>query len=166
MRPLSCASSGFIASFHLKSGCNIDGMHYLAHSLPFSMKTMVKVELKRLIAARIIYPVDNPMILAPIMPVVKQSGTSRPIRICGDYSLTLNHIIDRDSYTLLHLKEVLQKSEWRDSIFCARLGRCLSSNTPRHRQSAINLHINAPRTFCLHKNAVRHFGSSINFSTV
>ena len=84
-------------------------MRYPARSLPFSMKTMVEVELKRLIAAGIIYPVDNPAISAPIVPVVKQSGASRPIRICGDYSLTLNRIIDRDSYTLPRLEEILQK---------------------------------------------------------
>ena len=107
--PLSCASSGFIANFHLKSGCNIDGMCYPEHSLPFSMKTMVKIELKCLIAARIIYPIDNPAISAPIMLVVKQSGNSRPIRICRDYSLMLNCVIDRDSYTLLHLEKILQK---------------------------------------------------------
>ena len=41
---------------------------------------MVGVELKRLIAAGIIYPVDKPAISAPIVPVVKQSAASRPIR--------------------------------------------------------------------------------------
>ena len=43
------------------------------------------------------------------MPVVKQKGALRPIRICGDYSLTLNRIIDRVSYTLPRLEEILQK---------------------------------------------------------
>ena len=109
MYPLSCASSGFIASFHLKSGCNIDGMRYPVCSLPFSMKTMVEVELKHLITAGIIYSVDNITISASIVLVVKQSSTSRPIRICGDYSLTLNRTIDRDSYTLPRPEEILQK---------------------------------------------------------
>ena len=44
--PLTHDDSGFIASFHLQKNCNMDGMHYPARSLPFSMKALVEVELK------------------------------------------------------------------------------------------------------------------------
>ena len=73
------------------------------------MKALVEVELKRLQSSGVIYPVKNPMVLAPIVPVIKQKGALWPMRICGDYSLTLNQIIDRDSYMLPRLEEILQK---------------------------------------------------------
>ena len=107
--PLSQHSSGFTASFRLRSNASTEGMCYPARSLPFSMKVMVEVELKRLLSAGIIYPVINPSVSAPIVPVVKQAGASRPIRICGDYSQTLNRLIDRDSYTLPRIEEILHK---------------------------------------------------------
>ena len=101
--------SGFIVSFCLQKNCNTDGMCYSAHSLPFSMKALVEVELKRLQLSGVIYPVKNPTVLAPIVPVVKQKGALWPIRICSDYSLMSNWIIDWDSYTLPRLEEILQK---------------------------------------------------------
>ena len=107
--PLITDKFGFTASFRLRSDIKMEGMCYPARSLPFSMKSMVETELKRLLAAKIIYPVSSPVISAPIVPVVKQAGASRPIRICGDYSLTLNKLIDRDSYTLPRLEEILHK---------------------------------------------------------
>ena len=107
--PLLCSNSRFIASFRLLHDASTDGMRYPARSLPFSMKAMVEVELKRLLAEGIIYRVENPIVSAPIVPVVKQIGAVRPIRICGDYSQTLNRLIDRDSYTLPRIEELLEK---------------------------------------------------------
>lgn len=107
--PLKLSSTGFEASFRLKRDANFDGMKFPARSLPFSMQSMVETELKRLLSAGIIYPIENPVVSAPIVPVVKQAGAARPIRICGDYSRTLNRFIDRDSYKLPRLEEILQK---------------------------------------------------------
>lgn len=101
--------SDFVASFRLKRNASIDGMKYAARSLPFSMKALVEDELRRLLDADVIYPVDNPRISAPIVPVRKQSGASRPIRICGDYSCTLNKIIDPDAYKIPRIEEILEK---------------------------------------------------------
>ena len=102
-------NSQFVASFRLKKDVSMVGMKCSPRSLPFSMKTHVETELRRLLAEDIIFPVENPVISAPIVPVVKQSGTRRPIRLCGDYSRTLNRIIDRDCYRLPTLEEILQK---------------------------------------------------------
>ena len=88
--PLTHDDSGFVASFCLRKNCNTDGMCYPACSLPFSMKALVEVGLKRIQLSGVIYPVKNPMVLAPIVLVVKQKGALWPIRICSDYSLTLN----------------------------------------------------------------------------
>ncbi len=107
--PIQCDASRFSASFRLKDDAQMDGMRYAARSLPFSMKILVETEIRRLLAADIIFPVKDPVISAPIVPVVKQVGAARPIRLCGDYSCTLNRIIDADSYTIPTLEQILQR---------------------------------------------------------
>jgi len=84
-------------------------MRCAARSLPFSMKALVETELRRLLDENIIYAVENPTMSAPIVPVVKQAGAIRPIRICGDYSQTLNKIIDSDQYKIPKMEEILEK---------------------------------------------------------
>jgi len=101
--------SEFVASFRLKQEASLDGMKHAARTLPFSMKSLVEVELKRLLDLGVIFPVENPRISAPIVPVWKQVGATRPIRICGDYSCTLNRIIDPDAYTIPKLQVLLEK---------------------------------------------------------
>lgn len=102
-------SAKLMASFRLKHDVHFDGMSYAARSLPFSMKQLVEDELNRLIKEDIIYPVENPVMSAPIVPVLKQQGAKRPIRLCGDYSLTLNKVIDPDAYHIPRLEEMLEK---------------------------------------------------------
>ena len=107
--PVTCNDSNFEASFRLKKDAIFDGMVCAARSLPFSMKVLVENEIKRLLDAGIIFPVENPKMSAPIVPVVKQTGASRPIRLCGDYSKTINRVIDCDSYHIPLLEEILEK---------------------------------------------------------
>ena len=84
-------------------------MVFSARSLPFSMKVLVENEIKRLLGEGIIFPVKNPIMSAPIVPVVKQAGASRPIRLYGDYSKTINRVIDCASYHIPLLEEILEK---------------------------------------------------------
>ena len=108
--PISCVNNcDFIASFRIKENASFDGMRFAARSLPFSMKSMVEDEIRRLLREDIIYPIANPVMSAPIVPVVKQAGARHPIRICGDYSMTLNKIIDPDSYQIPKLEEIAEK---------------------------------------------------------
>ena len=97
------------ASFHLKSSAIMDSMRFPARPLPFSMRIMVESELQRLLQRDVINSVDNPTIAIPIVPVRKQVGASNPIRLCGDYSCTLNKIIDPDSYRIPTLEDILAK---------------------------------------------------------
>uniref|UniRef100_A0A1I8HWR6 ANK_REP_REGION domain-containing protein n=1 Tax=Macrostomum lignano TaxID=282301 RepID=A0A1I8HWR6_9PLAT len=46
---------------------------------------------------------------APIVPMVKPEGSVRPIRLCGDYSMTLNRLIDVDKYRFPKMEEILAK---------------------------------------------------------
>ena len=107
--PITCFDNHFSAGFRLKTNVSSDGVCFPARSLPFSMKILVENELQRLLQNNVIYAVQNPTISAPIVPVVKQAGASHPIRLCGDYSCTLNKIIDRDLYRIPMLKEILEK---------------------------------------------------------
>ena len=78
---ISCLDNHFAMSFRLKSNAIMDGMHFPARPLPFSMRIMVESELQRLLQWDVIYSVDNSTISAPIAPVRKQVGASNPIRL-------------------------------------------------------------------------------------
>ena len=158
--PLTKSSSGFVVSFRLQHDVKTDGMCYPSKSLPFSMKTLFEVETKRLLAAGIIYPVSNPVVSAPIIPVVKQVGAARPIRICGDYLLTLNKLIDRDSYTLPRMEEILHKVNGAtvNSILDFTAG-CFGSS-----KSASYLYFNSFGTFRAYKIAICNLSCIANFS--
>ena len=100
--PMAYDDHSFVASFRLKKDFRFYGMCYAPRSLPFSMKAIVETEIRRLLREDIIYPVQTPTVLAPI-------GAKHPIRICGDYSVTLNKVIDPDSYRLPRLEEIMER---------------------------------------------------------
>ena len=93
--PIAYDDHSFVASFRLKKYFRFDGMCYAPRSLPFSMKAIVETEIRRLLREDIIYPVQSPTVSAPIVPVTKQIGAKHPIRIYGDYSVTLNKVSHR-----------------------------------------------------------------------
>ena len=70
---------------------------YKARPIPYAMKDKVEDELQRLQAAGVISPVEFSDWAAPIVPVVKSDGN---IRICGDYSVTVNAVSKLDNYPL------------------------------------------------------------------
>lgn len=70
---------------------------YKPRPVAYALKSKVEKELDRLQEAGIIKPVQFSDWAAPIVPVVKQDGT---IRICGDYSVTVNAVSHVDSYPL------------------------------------------------------------------
>ena len=63
----------------------------------YAMKAKVEQELDRLQQEGVIKPVQFSDWAAPIVPVTKSDGT---IRICGDYSVTVNAVSKLDSYPL------------------------------------------------------------------
>ena len=70
---------------------------YKARPLPYALKEKVEKELERLQAAGVISPIQFSDWAAPIVPVVKTDGN---IRICGDYSVTVNTVSKLDNYPL------------------------------------------------------------------
>ena len=87
---------------------------YKARPLPYALKEKVEKELERLQAAGVISPIQFSDWAAPIVPVVKTDGN---IRICGDYSVTVNTVSKLDNYPLPRV----------DDLFTAMSGGVLFS---------------------------------------
>ena len=71
--------------------------------MPFSLKPLVEDELKKLEGEGIISPVQYSKWAAPIVPLVKSNGR---VRICGDFKVTVNQVIEADSYPLPRVEEL------------------------------------------------------------
>lgn len=71
--------------------------------VPYAIKARVEEELERLKEAGIISPVQFSDWAAPIVPVVKADGK---IRICGDYSVTVNRVSKLDAYPLPRVEDL------------------------------------------------------------
>ena len=74
-----------------------------ARPLPYAMKEKVEQELDRLQKAGVITPVEFLDWAAPIVPVVKSDGS---LRICGDYSVTVNTVSKLDNYPLPRVEDL------------------------------------------------------------
>lgn len=70
---------------------------FKARSVPFALKTAVEHELTKLQELGIITPITTSPYATPVVPVVKRDGS---VRLCGDYKVTLNPILDIERYPL------------------------------------------------------------------
>ena len=77
-----------------------------ARSIPFALKEKVGLELQKLEELGIISAITHSERAAPIVPVMKQNGN---VRICGDYCVTVNQVIQIDSYPLPKIEELFAK---------------------------------------------------------
>ncbi|KAK9517616.1 hypothetical protein VZT92_022970 [Zoarces viviparus] len=68
------------------------------------MKDRVEEELRKLEEANIISPVKHSEWAAPIVPVVKKD---KSLRLCGDYKVSANQAVERETYPLPRLEELL-----------------------------------------------------------
>ena len=75
-----------------------------ARSVPFSIKPKVEKALDDLERQGIISKVSHRDWATPIVPVVKASGD---IRICGDFKVTINPVLQTEQYTLPRLDEMI-----------------------------------------------------------
>ena len=77
--------------------------YFKPRPLPYSLKAKVEKELERLQETGVITPVQFSDWAAPIVPVVKSDGS---IRICGDYSVTVNAVSRLDNYLLPRVEDL------------------------------------------------------------
>lgn len=76
---------------------------YKPRPVPYAIKHRVEEELDRLQKNGVITPVQFSDWAAPIVPVIKADGS---IRICGDYSVTVNCVSKLDSYPLPRVEDL------------------------------------------------------------
>lgn len=74
-----------------------------ARTVPFSLRTKVEEELQRLEAEGTLTKVQHSDWATPIVPVLKKNGS---IRICGDFKVTLNPLLNVDQYPLPKIDDI------------------------------------------------------------
>ncbi|XP_060085398.1 uncharacterized protein K02A2.6-like [Ylistrum balloti] len=74
-----------------------------ARQVPYALKPKVEEELERLQNEGIISPIEFSDWATPIVPVVKSSGR---IRVCGDYKVTLNPVMNIEQYPLPRIEDI------------------------------------------------------------
>lgn len=77
-----------------------------ARPLAYALREPVERVLEQLVRDNILTPVDRSDWATPIVPVVKKDGT---IRICADFKLTLNKVIEVDRYPLPRVEDLLAR---------------------------------------------------------
>lgn len=100
---LGCFKDGLV-DLPLKSDSK--PVFFKARPLPFSLRTGVEKELDRLVDLGILVPVKYSDYASPIVPVLKRDGS---IRLCADYSVTINKQLLVDKYPLPRHEELFIK---------------------------------------------------------
>ena len=92
-------------TFHLTNDPSMfHGKVFPVQSLSGPMKLKVEKDIKDKLHERILIPCSNPIVSAPIVPVIKSNGE---VRICGDY-MTANRSIDPGSYHIHTFEEIIE----------------------------------------------------------
>ena len=82
--------------------------YFKARSVPYSMRARVEEELDRLEKQGVWNKVAYSRWAAPIVPVLKDSkDPDGPVRICGDYKLTVNQCAPLDNYPIPNVRDQL-----------------------------------------------------------
>ena len=74
--------------------------------MPYALKNKVDVEIDRLLADKIIEPVEIREWAAPVVPILKKDET---IRLCGDYKVTVNKFASVDPYPIPRIDDLYAK---------------------------------------------------------
>jgi len=107
--PLSLENGRFKASFKLKDDASFAGMIFKARTLGYSIQPLAKAAILRMVEENILKPIKHPKIASPIVPVLKTMSMPPTVRICCDFSQTLNKIIDPDAYPLPTREDITVK---------------------------------------------------------
>jgi hypothetical protein len=96
--------TGGRVSIHVREGARPVFMR--ARPLAYALRAPVENALDQMVRDGILTPVDRSDWATPIVPVVKKDGD---IRICADYKLTLNRVIEVDRYPLPKVEDLLAR---------------------------------------------------------
>ena len=86
---------GVTAKLHLKPDAR--PVYHKARSVPYALREAVDAELKRMESEGIIYPVDYSHWSTPLVSVPKTDGT---VRLCGDYKVSVNPMLEVDQFPI------------------------------------------------------------------
>ena len=87
--------TGFQAKLHVQS--DVVPKFCKPRPIPFAIRDCIEQELERLEKAGVVERVASSDWAAPIVPVPKKDGR---MRICGDYKVTINPVLDVEQYPL------------------------------------------------------------------
>ncbi|XP_038220972.1 uncharacterized protein K02A2.6-like [Zerene cesonia] len=96
--------TGGKVSIHVREGAR--PVFLRVRPLAFALRERVERALDQLVADGVLSPVERSDWATPIVPIVKKDGN---IRICANYKLTLNKVIEVDRYPLPRVKDLLIK---------------------------------------------------------
>jgi hypothetical protein len=74
-----------------------------ARPIPFAMRPKVEKELEKLERDGIISKIEISDWSSPIVPVLKKDGS---VRICGDFKVTVNQVLQVDQYPLPRIDDI------------------------------------------------------------
>lgn len=94
----------FKVSLQLKQ--DVKPVFFKARPIAFALRNRLDKELDRLVALGILKPVDHSEYASPIVPVLKNNGS---VRICADYSVSINKQLVIEQYPLPTVKELFSK---------------------------------------------------------
>ncbi|XP_030765281.1 uncharacterized protein K02A2.6-like [Sitophilus oryzae] len=86
-----------------------------ARPIPYGIRERVELELRNLENFGIIKPVDFSSWATPIVPVLKKSGE---VRICGDFKITLNPVLEIDPFPLPRIEDLFSYQRLPYGIAC------------------------------------------------
>ena len=98
MKPVKNAK----AQIYVEEGCR--PKFFKARPTPYAMKDMIDSEIDRLLEQGIIKPVQYSDWAAPVVPVLK--ADQKTVRLCGDYSVTVNRIAKTDRYPIPKIEDL------------------------------------------------------------
>ena len=74
-----------------------------ARTVPYAIKPKVEQELDRLIENGILTKIETSDWATPIVPITKKDGS---VKICGDFKVTINQVLDIDQYPLPKVEDI------------------------------------------------------------
>lgn len=92
-------------------------------NVPIKLRDKVKTELDRLVDNDILTKVFSSEYASPIVVAFKKTGD---LRICGDFSVSLNQFLDPVQSSLPTVDEVLSRVGNVNVFFTDRFGKCIS----------------------------------------
>ncbi|KAL3071930.1 hypothetical protein niasHS_017223 [Heterodera schachtii] len=111
------------AKAHLELKVDAIPVHCRPRPVPFSTRLIVQAELDRLLAQKVIGPIDHTRWAAPIMVVKKANGAAR---VCADFFNVLERRIAFESASFAVARRHFLQIERRTNFFSDRPKGCVS----------------------------------------